>query len=141
LAAPKDEALVNARLLRQAFTNLIFTAVVATPTDGRIRVLTRVTGGEGEPPVFELAIEDGGACLEGEEHRRFFDPRWVSPGRGKGMGLGLYLGREILVRHGARLEVLPLDGSEGRRVTIQLPLEGGSEDEVPIQLKEINNLV
>jgi signal transduction histidine kinase len=119
-AASSDAALVNPQLIRQAFINFLFAAVVATPERGRIFVRTRSVAGDNNGPGFEMDIEDGGEPLGEEAKSRFFDPYGGTSGRGKGAGLGLFLAREILRRHGGEAAVSPADGGKNRLV-VRLP--------------------
>ena len=116
-----DNGFVSVPLLRQAFLNLLFAAIAATPSGGRIRVSAcpvRDNGG----PHFEFVVEDGGARLGEEDQTHFFDPHWLAPGRGKGVGLGIYLAMEIIKNHEGRLDVVPSKGT-GNRLTARLPLK------------------
>jgi signal transduction histidine kinase len=137
LSAPRDEAAVNPRLLRQAFINILFAAVAATPAGGKIRISTRLDAGGGRRWL-EAAMEDGGPRMDGEGVRRYFDPRWAALGRGKGVGLGLYLSREILLRHGAGVELRPMENA-GNKVVVRFPLE--ESDGAPVRLGGLEEAV
>jgi signal transduction histidine kinase len=134
LGASLDAVTANPHLLQQALTNFLFAAVVSTPVDGRVKVSTRTQERDGHSRL-EISVEDGGALSQGEGVTRFFDPHWVGPGRGKGVGLGLFLGREIVRRHGGdvSVETTPEGGS---LVSVQLPQERKQSASV-IQLDEL----
>jgi signal transduction histidine kinase len=102
-AAELNEATVygDAYYLRQVFDNLVRNAREAmegqdeTP---RLRVRVARQGGNAE-----VRVTDNGPGIAPENLQRVFQP-FVST-KGKGMGLGLAICREIVEGHGGRLEV------------------------------------
>jgi signal transduction histidine kinase len=132
-AASSDAAFVNPKLVRQAFTNFLFAATVATPERGRIVVRTRSAERKDNGPGFEMDIDDGGGPLGEEAKSQFFDPRGGTFGRGKGVGLGLYLAREILRRHGGEASVSSAEGG-GNRLVVRLPAATGP-NAAPVRIK------
>jgi two-component system sensor histidine kinase MtrB len=68
-------------------------------------------------PAFVIEVTDAGPGLSAAARARLFEPFARGDGA-KGSGLGLAVAREIVVRHGGRLDV---SGPPGCRVTIELP--------------------
>jgi len=68
-----------------------------------------------------LAVASDGAAIAADVERHLFEPFFST--RSRGTGLGLYICRELCVRHGANIEFRPLGGSERHhnefRVTMQ----------------------
>jgi signal transduction histidine kinase len=117
------EATVNgdAYYLRQVFENLVRNAREAM--DGqeeppRLSVAVLRQGADAE-----VRVTDNGPGIAPENLQRIFQP-FVST-KGKGMGLGLAICREIVEGHGGRLEVDSTVG-RGTTFTVTLPLYADS---------------
>ncbi|MCW5656276.1 MAG: histidine kinase [Burkholderiaceae bacterium] len=71
-----------------------------------------------------LAVASDGAAIAADVERHLFEPFFST--RSRGTGLGLYICRELCVRHGANIEFSPLGGDERHhnefRVTMQRAL-------------------
>ena len=111
-------ALVDALRLEQVVTNLLDNAIKYSPTGGQIRI-------ELEQPsrgVARLAVVDHGVGIEPERRQHIFD-RFYQAREGdhvSGMGLGLYISRQIVELHGGSIEPeFPSDG--GTRFVVELP--------------------
>src|ERR671932_403719 len=80
-----------------------------------------------DPNTLHLAVRDHGVGIPAESRPRIFERFYqVDPVRqhSSGMGLGLYITRQIVELHGGRIEVqAPPDG--GTRVLVRLPLDPG----------------
>ena len=96
----------NANRLRQVLVNLIDNAVQHGPVGGTIHVM--VTAGD---DGVTTCVSDQGPGLPPEEARRIFDPYYqVQQGStppAKGLGLGLYISRQVVEQHGGRIWVEP----------------------------------
>jgi PAS domain S-box-containing protein len=105
----------NASELREVYTNLIFNAVDAMPTGGRISIKSRA---EGANVVVE--VRDTGIGMNETVRARIFDPFFSTKGP-KGMGLGMSVVFGILGRHKGSIAV---DSEPGRGTcfTIRLPI-------------------
>lgn len=82
-----------------------------------------------------LTVKDDGPSLRGDEAEHLFEPwrRGVAPTterRRRGVGLGLYLARELVLAHGGRL-VGERSASGGFAARIILPIMGGSSAPPP----------
>ena len=117
-ASGVGEAVVfgDAYYLRQVLDNLVRNAreAMAEEPDPRLRLTVQRSGSNAE-----VRVADNGPGIAPENLQRIFQP-FVST-KGKGMGLGLAICRDIVEGHGGRLEVESTPG-EGTTFTISLPL-------------------
>jgi PAS domain S-box-containing protein len=106
----------------QVITNLVSNSLKYGPGKP---VRVRVKGGDG---TAELAVEDEGIGIEAAKIERIFDrfERAAPVRRYGGLGLGLYIARQIVEAHGGRIEVQSNPG-EGARFVITLPLRAVAE--------------
>lgn len=103
--------------LEQALGNLLSNAVKYSPEGSRVTVRLSVAGGEAI-----IAVEDQGIGIPREQQARLFDRYYRVPGiPGAGLGIGLFIARQIAVRHGGRLSVDSTPG-QGSTFTLALPL-------------------
>jgi two-component system NtrC family sensor kinase len=102
--------------LQQVFLNLILNAVDAMPDGGRLRVSAVRTDA---PEGVAVRIADTGIGISAEHLPRLFEPFHTT--RPDGLGLGLYVSRNIVEQHGGRIEVESALG-EGTAFTVWLPL-------------------
>jgi len=97
--------------IREALTNLIFNAVDALPSGGRIILRARSDGKEAI-----LEVEDNGVGMTEEVKSRMFEPFFTTKGlSGNGLGLSMVYG--IVSRHGGTIEV---DSEEQVGTTIRM---------------------
>jgi two-component system sensor histidine kinase PilS (NtrC family) len=104
--------------LRRVLVNLLDNAHRhASDTPGAIRVQLYADHERG----VVLAVASDGAAIAADVERHLFEPFFST--RSRGTGLGLYICRELCVRHGASIEFRPLDGGQRHhnefRVTMQ----------------------
>ncbi len=104
--------------IAQVFTNLLVNAAQAIEKQGEIRIRTRLQGGEAV-----VAISDTGKGMTPETLSRLFSPFFTTKPRGQGTGLGLSISRDIIHRHGGRIEVQSQPG-QGSTFTVYLPTHG-----------------
>ncbi|MGZ3457729.1 MAG: HAMP domain-containing sensor histidine kinase, partial [Archangium sp.] len=107
--------------LEQVVHNLVSNAIKYSPTGGAIEVWTRVLP-EGEA---ELVVADRGIGLRVEDEEQLFG-RFERGDRREltgisGIGVGLYVSRDIIRRHGGRISLRPREGG-GAVATVRLPL-------------------
>ena len=102
--------------LRQVFENLVRNACEAMHDQDDRRLTLRVESAAGSA---EVRVMDNGPGIEAEKLDQIFQP-FVST-KGKGMGLGLAICREIVEGHGGRLEVESTPGV-GATFIVRLPL-------------------
>jgi signal transduction histidine kinase len=102
--------------LHQVVANLVSNALKHTPVTGRVTV--RVAAADGHA---RLEVEDTGPGIPAPQHARLFQPfSRVHDGGPHGTGLGLYICRSIVERHGGTIGVADAPGS-GARFWVQLP--------------------
>jgi PAS domain S-box-containing protein len=89
--------------LRQAIANLVSNAVDAAPENGNITAALHCVREAGFDEV-QVLIEDDGPGIAEEHMQRIFEPFFTTK-RDIGTGLGLYVAREILERHGGTVTV------------------------------------
>ncbi len=106
--------------LRQVFENLVRNACEAMRDQDDRGLTLRVESAGGSA---EVRVTDNGPGIEAEKLDQIFQP-FVST-KGKGMGLGLAICREIVEGHGGRLEVESTPGV-GSTFIVRLPLYDAS---------------
>jgi signal transduction histidine kinase len=119
----------DAPRLTQVFVNLLANANKFAPPRSTIRV--GGAAGEGEVTLW---VEDEGPGLGGGQAAALFE-RFVRAGgpddedepEQTGMGLGLWIARSIVERHGGRIEPRPAGGGPGTRMCVILPVDLGDE--------------
>jgi signal transduction histidine kinase len=121
------KALVDRRRLEQVLANLLSNAHKFTPKGGSARVT--VTKKDGE---VEISVSDNGPGIPPAEQERIFDKFYVvTDQKGlAGVGLGLYIARQLVELHGGRIWV---ESAPGRGSTFHFTIpekepEGESAD-------------
>lgn len=111
--------------IRQVVANVIVNAIDAVAKGGVIVIgIQSVPGDKGG--AAEIVVTDNGPGIAREDIAKIFEPFFTTKG-GTGMGLGLWVTREIVERHGGSITVSPrTDGSEigGATFTIRLSRKG-----------------
>jgi PAS domain S-box-containing protein len=102
----------NAPDLRRTFVNLILNAIEAMPKGGVLGV--RCHDGDGKAMV---EVRDTGTGIAPENQRRIFSPYFTT--KTKGTGLGLTSSRQIVERHGGKLNFASKPGETV--FTVELP--------------------
>jgi len=119
-AAGQVWATIDPLRFEQVVVNLIDNAVKFSPEGGQIDVdLEGQTSG-----AIRFAVRDRGIGVSPEHRAHLFERfyRAHGPDHRSGMGLGLYISREIVEMHGGRIEAeFPPDG--GTRVVVELPAD------------------
>ncbi len=103
--------------LNQVWTNLIHNAVQAVGGNGDILIETRLQGTE-----IDVIVEDNGPGIPPEVMPRIFEPFFTTKAKGEGTGLGLGIVRQIVEKHGGRIDVESRPGCT--RFTVRLPVSG-----------------
>lgn len=110
--------LADAYYLRQAIDNLVRNAREAMAEQEGARLAVSV---ERDPAGAVVRVADNGPGIAADKLERIFEP-FVST-KGKGMGLGLAICREIAEAHAGRLDVDSTVG-QGTTFMMRLPLHG-----------------
>jgi signal transduction histidine kinase len=104
--------------LGQVFLNLILNAKQAMGGPG---TLTITSAQEGD--LVKVRVRDSGAGLPHGCHENLFKPGWTTKAEGVGTGLGLFISRRIVDRHGGTIEAGNHPGG-GAVFTVTLPTGG-----------------
>jgi len=103
--------------LQLVLSNLLANAVRHTPPEGRIGVSAERRGG-----VVRFEVSDTGEGIPREYQERIFEKFFQVPGgRPGGVGLGLYISREIVLAHGGEMG-LESEPGKGSRFWFTVPL-------------------
>jgi two-component system NtrC family sensor kinase len=101
---PAEAVWGNPGELRQVLSNLIVNAIDANRQRGRLQLRVRkATNGRGDPGV-RVTVADTGAGIPPEVLRRLGEPFFTTKGQ-QGTGLGLWVTRAIVERHGGELRL------------------------------------
>ena len=123
LVAPHSvEAEVDPLRLEQVLTNLLENAVKYSPEGGTIEVGVSRSMDD----AVEIAVRDHGPGVPPEKRSLIFERFYQAHGNGhkSGLGLGLYVSRQIAELHGGDITAeFPSDG--GSRFVVVLPLTHG----------------
>jgi signal transduction histidine kinase len=125
-------ALVDPLRLEQVVTNLLSNAIKYSPEGGPIDV----TLDGASATSIRLEVRDRGIGIPPERRGRLFDRFYQAHGEGHfgGLGLGLFISRQIVELHGGTLEAeFPPDG--GTRFVVNLPRPASAQT-VPPALRE-----
>jgi len=106
LAADQDH-------LRQVLLNLVTNSVHALTNGGTVRVSAKQ-----ETAHRVICVHDDGPGIPYEYHEQIFEPLFTT--KSKGNGLGLWISKEIVERHGGSL-MLSSDPQSGTSFTITIP--------------------
>ncbi len=111
--------------LKQAFLNLLFNALEATPANGTLTVFTELADPstdalrEGEPSEITVTIRDSGLGISSENLTRVFEPFFTT--KPKGTGLGLPITRRIVQEHNGIITV-ESEPNKGTTFRIAFPI-------------------
>ena len=109
--------------LKQVVANLISNAADAAPEHGTIQVkLSCLQTTEGT--LVELSVQDNGPGIPDEHREQIFEPFFTTK-KDVGTGLGLWVSKEIIDRHGGTIQVLSSNGESatGTVFKVHLPVE------------------
>ena len=106
--------------LRQVFTNLIGNAVDALAPGGCVKVRTKkvMLRGSGERAI-QVTVADNGSGIPPDTVSNIFEPFYSTKGA-RGTGLGLWVSKEIVMKHRGRIKVRSRLG-KGTVFTVVIP--------------------
>ncbi len=119
-------ALVDGQRIVQVLTNLVGNALKFTPVGGQVRL--HAGRHPDQPRELRVSVSDTGPGIPPEHRERIFerlhqlDPPGTSGAARTGLGLGLYICRELVKLHGGRIWVESEPGG-GSNFVFTLPLE------------------
>jgi len=120
LAEPVLPVLADPERMSLVFDNLISNAIRHSPKGGRIEVRA-----EADRENVRFEVRDQGPGVPPEYRHRIFEKFFRVPGtKGEGIGLGLYISREIVLAHGGDMGV-EAGGGQGTRFwfTLRVPAQ------------------
>ena len=115
------EVRADARLLRQALSNLLRNAAEAIPddqSDRRVTVDASIESDQGKQWA-TISIQDTGPGIPSSDLQKIFIPFFTT--KSKGHGVGLALAHRVIAEHGGMLSAGNASGGGGV-FTIRLPL-------------------
>jgi PAS domain S-box-containing protein len=104
--------------IRQTIDNLLLNALEAIPNDGRLTISVRRSRNwrDGDGSGVRLTLGDTGCGIPKEHLTRIFEPFFTTKPQ-RGTGLGLWVVRGIVEKHGGSIKVRSFAG-EGRTGTV-----------------------
>jgi signal transduction histidine kinase len=106
--------------LRQVFSNVINNAADAMPSGGRLRIRVSHVA-DGPQPFVRVTIADEGTGIDPEQRPHIFEPFFTTK-RDVGTGLGLWVTKQLVEKHGGRISMRSSTGSNHRGTTFSIVL-------------------
>jgi signal transduction histidine kinase len=118
---PVPDVIGDPRRVRQIVGNLIDNAIKFTPPGGRIEIATEVTA-----DAVRISVSDTGRGLSREDLPHIFEQFFQGEQSGdvsrNGLGLGLYVCRDLVTRQGGTIEAASEPGL-GTSISFTLPIQ------------------
>lgn len=108
--------------LERLFINLIGNAAQAMPSGGTLTIRTQTDRSKEGCSKIQVLVEDTGAGISDEAMAKLFKPFGTTRPHEGGTGLGLYLCRDIAMKHGGGLHA-ENSPQGGARFIVSLPLD------------------
>jgi signal transduction histidine kinase len=115
----------QADALRQVFLNLILNAQEAMPQGGTVTVSSHRKETD---RLCLVTVSDSGVGMSAEQLGHLFEP--FRSGKAQGVGLGLYLSRQIIEQHTGHIEVKS-QPDQGTKITVLLPWSDAPPQRTP----------
>jgi signal transduction histidine kinase len=113
--------------LQQVLWNILENAIKFTPEEGDVWI----SSSNPDPGNFQLKCVDSGKGIKAEELDRIFHAfeQVAAPGgyRFGGLGLGLFISKAVLERHGGSINAISDGSNEGATFVIELPVLAPTE--------------
>ncbi|MFK8114643.1 MAG: ATP-binding protein [Rubripirellula sp.] len=123
-AAVENQALwVPQEAVAQAVRNLIHNGLDASGDSGRVRLEPKLQGAS-----LKLLVRDSGQGMTEEVLDRASDPFFTTKEPGRGIGLGLFLTRNVISQLGGELEFTSRPG-QGTEAIVTIPLGESDRDD------------
>lgn len=127
-------------MVEQALMNLLTNARDAIPEGGTIEVATSLErpaageaardGSAAPADWVVLSVRDSGCGIPADLRERIFEPLFTTKEAGKGTGLGLAIARDLMRRHGGRIELRSEPG-RGAEFRLCFPARQGAAEHEP----------
>jgi len=114
--------------LRQVFTNLLTNAAEASGPNGRIQVTAMLCApgiGKFNEDTVVVQIEDDGPGIPQDVLSNLFQPFYTTKGE-RGTGLGLWISKGIITKHGGQIDLLSSTGPHGHGTRVSVALAADS---------------
>lgn len=111
--------------LAQAVRNLVHNALDASPEQARVRLLPALVDG-----ALQLKVSDDGKGMSPDVLQRALDPFFTTKEPGRGIGLGLFLTRNVISELGGQLSFRSDVGS-GTDALVTLPIHDPNQSTIP----------
>ena len=113
--------------IRQVLINLVNNAIDAVSRNGKIEVAARRMM-LGDKPVVQISIYDDGSGIKSEHEKQLFQPFFSTKGA-HGTGLGLWVSKGIVEKHGGSLALTSnkANGHGRTEAAIVLPVDAAPE--------------
>ena len=105
--------------IEQVILALVMNAIDAMPNGGNLTLRSERAK---DPAKVRVEVRDDGVGMPPEIVANMFEPFFTTKEHGRGLGLGLAISRNIVERHGGKIEVASEPG-RGTAFTITLPLQ------------------
>jgi len=123
-AASTRQLHVPLEALSQSLRGIVQNAIHVEPPDSRVRIdVTVEDAGDSDTPtggVIRIQVRDHGPGMTPEVLKRVSEPFFTTKPAGQGMGLGVFLAKNVLERIGGTLNYQSTPGA-GTHVSITLP--------------------
>jgi PAS domain S-box-containing protein len=117
--------------LRQLVSNLISNAIDAVAPGGGLKLATSCITTEDGTAV-QISVEDDGPGVDPRHLEHIFEPFFTTK-KDIGTGLGLWVSKQIVERHGGRIQVnSPGKDRGGAKFTVTLPLTEGEKSAIAL---------
>jgi two-component system, NtrC family, sensor histidine kinase KinB len=120
----------DATRLRVVLSNILTNSLKYTPQGGKVSIVISEKGGSipFESSILQIAVTDSGPGIPRDFRERIFEKffrleqlRPHSSEGLQGVGIGLYLCRQIIAMHGGSIHCLEAEGAHGARFVIEIP--------------------
>lgn len=118
---PQLMACVDPVRMEEVFSNMVMNAIRFSPEGGIVWLRLRPDGDS-----FRFTVRDQGPSVPMEDRERIFQPfeRAERTGRLGGLGLGLFISREIAQLHGGNVSLIESISGKGNVFEAHFPLQG-----------------
>lgn len=128
----QPDVFIDENRIVQVLTNLLNNALKFTPEEGQVKV--RISHNRQSPEFVTVAVCDTGPGIEKNHIERIFDRLYQVEGNDhtsrEGLGLGLYICKELVQLHGGEFQVESNPG-EGSTFSFTVPVREMGESVVP----------
>jgi nitrogen fixation/metabolism regulation signal transduction histidine kinase len=108
---------IDAEKIRTCFLNVVANATQAMPEGGKLKIAFVRDNGS-----LQVSFADSGVGIDPEVASRVFEPFFTT--KREGIGIGLFLSKSIMEKHGGDIKIQPNSPPPGAVVTFCFPLNG-----------------